>query len=494
MIFLSQSVWNCTINNAAIDCWFLFPNSSMEGAAHGANQTQLTISAAASVRSIVKTFSHVTPGVASHVRMRNLEIHNQSFGTVANALVDIQGMYDSSFSDLTVDAMAGRGLWIHDFTSPAGGNSLAFFNTILDGQGHSGARPLVIEQNNASSNTSSIHFLGGDWGHPGSGQFLVEINGHGNTAFGHISIDNIYMESNNADTTTALIKLADVFQVNFNNVRMTRLSASSTAPGIAISETAINLTGNIGAKNLSVGGGTGCNNTQIITNSVPGAGTGNVGSSSCAIDDYSFLSSEIGDQSQIGNQWIFPNSSTLFGNISSARGASVTPNFPVFLYQPANTVTGLAFFQNTISEWRVGMPANLSDFCFGTNDTLTTCPVRFNSGAPNNSLNLNSSGQLVGLDVNSITNGPGLQIFNTSTTCTTGASVGATCTTANITLPVTEPDTNYRMWCMGRGFAAGVPVFLSATNVSTTQFTISIAALTAAAASFSSYDCVAGHN
>jgi hypothetical protein len=304
-----------------------------------------------------------------------------------------------------------------------------------------------------------VHFFGGDFGHPGAGQFLVEINGHGTGSFGLIGFSDIYMESNTTDTTTAIIKVADVTQVNFNNVRMTRLAGTSTAAGIAISETAGNLTGNIGAKNLAVGGGNGCTSTNIITNSVPGAGTGNIATPSCALGDYTFLSSELGDQSQIGNQWQFPNGSSLFGNISSARGASVTPNFPVFLYQPVNTVTGLAFFQNTISEWRVGMPANLSDFCFGVNDTLTTCPVRFSASAPNNSLNLNSSGQLAGLSVASITNGPGLQIFNTSTTCSTGASVGATCTTANITLPVTEPDTNYRMWCTGRGFASGIPFF-----------------------------------
>lgn len=92
-----------------------------------------------------------------------------------------------------------------------------------------------------------------------------------------------------------------------------------------------------------------------------------------------------------------------------------------------------------------------------------------------------------------ITSRTGLQIFNTTTTCTTGASVGATCTTAAINLPVAEPDTSYRLVCTGKGLT-NVPVVIATTNSSATQFTITIAALTAAAASFASYDCVAGHN
>jgi hypothetical protein len=381
LVLLGQTVWNCTINNAAQDCWFVFSNSSIEGPNHGVNFQQLTVSAGASVRSIVKTFSHVTPGVATHFKLSGLEIHNQSNGTIANAVVDVQGAYDSSFWNLTIDHFGGRGLWIHDFTAPAGGNSLALYNTLLDGQHVSGARPLVIEQNNgATANLSGVHFFGGDFGHPGAGQFLIELNGHGTGGFGLVGFSDIYMESNNTDTTTALIKVADVLQVNFNNVRMTRLSGSSTAAGIAVSESAVNLTGNIGAKNIQVGGGSGCNSTNIITNSVPGSGTGNVSTGSCALSDYSFLSSEIGDQSQIGSQWQFPNSSTLFGNVSSARSNSITPNFPVYIFQAAAIPTGLAIAQNTISEWRIGMPASSANFCFGLNDTLTSCAATLTTG------------------------------------------------------------------------------------------------------------------
>jgi hypothetical protein len=95
--------------------------------------------------------------------------------------------------------------------------------------------------------------------------------------------------------------------------------------------------------------------------------------------------------------------------------------------------------------------------------------------------------QLTGL-----ANGTGLQVFNTSTTCTTGASIGSTCTTAAISLPVGYSDTSYRLSCTGVG-TTNVPIVETYTKSNTT-FTITIAALTAAAASFSSYDCIAGHN
>jgi hypothetical protein len=92
-----------------------------------------------------------------------------------------------------------------------------------------------------------------------------------------------------------------------------------------------------------------------------------------------------------------------------------------------------------------------------------------------------------------LTSGTGLQIFNTTTTCTTAGSVGATCTTGAISLPVAEADTSYRVTCTGKGPTA-VPVISTIANSSATQFTITIAALTAVAASFTSFDCIAGHN
>lgn len=104
-----------------------------------------------------------------------------------------------------------------------------------------------------------------------------------------------------------------------------------------------------------------------------------------------------------------------------------------------------------------------------------------------------SNSPIFGISQTGIVNQPGLQIFNTTTTCTTAATVGSTCTTAAITLPVADADTSYRISCTGKG-PTGVPAIVATANSSATQFTITIAALTAAAASYASYDCMAGHN
>jgi hypothetical protein len=98
-----------------------------------------------------------------------------------------------------------------------------------------------------------------------------------------------------------------------------------------------------------------------------------------------------------------------------------------------------------------------------------------------------------GISTTGITNNTGIQAFNTTTTCTTAGAIGALCTTAAITLPVAYADTNYRLTCTGQAPTANVPIVESYTKSNTT-FTLNIAALTAAAASFTSFDCIAVHN
>jgi hypothetical protein len=91
-----------------------------------------------------------------------------------------------------------------------------------------------------------------------------------------------------------------------------------------------------------------------------------------------------------------------------------------------------------------------------------------------------------------LSNGTGDQLFNVTNTCTTAASAGATCTTAAETLPVAYGDTSYRVVCVGLA-PTNIPVIQTVTKSNTT-FTITIASLTAAAATYTSYDCRAGHN
>lgn len=86
-----------------------------------------------------------------------------------------------------------------------------------------------------------------------------------------------------------------------------------------------------------------------------------------------------------------------------------------------------------------------------------------------------------------------LQMFNTTTTCTTAATISTPCTTAAITLPAAEADTNYRISCTGLPAVTGFPQIQTITKSNTT-FTITLNNLTAAAASYTSFDCLVGHN
>lgn len=114
-----------------------------------------------------------------------------------------------------------------------------------------------------------------------------------------------------------------------------------------------------------------------------------------------------------------------------------------------------------------------------------------------------SAGNLTGISVTNgvfttptvtgLTNGTGLQVFNTTTTCTTAATISTPCTTAAITLPVAYADTNYRIVCNGLATVTAFPQIQTITKSNTT-FTITLNNLTAAAASYGSFDCIAAHN
>lgn len=172
---------------------------------------------------------------------------------------------------------------------------------------------------------------------------------------------------------------------------------------------------------------------------------------------------------------------TLNPSFESTGGTVYFPeiNLGALTVDPAGAVAGSLFYRSDLTRLRYFDSSWHSIPGLDTTDTLTNKTL--------------TSPTLTSPTINLLTNGTGLQVFNTTTTCTTAASVGATCTTAAISLPVAEADISYRVVCIGKSIT-NVPVVIATTNSSTTQFTITIAALTAAAATFSSYDCMAGHN
>lgn len=94
--------------------------------------------------------------------------------------------------------------------------------------------------------------------------------------------------------------------------------------------------------------------------------------------------------------------------------------------------------------------------------------------------------------INGYGNALGLQAFNTTTTCTTAATINTPCTTAAISLPVGYADTNYRVSLTGLGVTT-FPQIQTVTK-SNGSFTITLNNLTAAAASYTSFDVIVTHN
>jgi hypothetical protein len=119
-------------------------------------------------------------------------------------------------------------------------------------------------------------------------------------------------------------------------------------------------------------------------------------------------------------------------------------------------------------------------------------PISTTNQTGTGNLVLDSSPNLLMPMLNGIRNGTGLQLFNTTTTCATAPSMGATCKTGAIPLPVGYANTNYRVQCTGMD-PTNLPVVETVTKSKLT-FTITLVALTPAAATYSSYDCIIGHN
>ena len=91
-------------------------------------------------------------------------------------------------------------------------------------------------------------------------------------------------------------------------------------------------------------------------------------------------------------------------------------------------------------------------------------------------------------------NGSGSKHVRSITTCTTAAAVGATCTTASIDWPGADfADANYTLTCSLSGTQTNVPVIVGTTKAAG-NFTVTIAALTAAAASTDKIECIAVHD
>lgn len=92
-----------------------------------------------------------------------------------------------------------------------------------------------------------------------------------------------------------------------------------------------------------------------------------------------------------------------------------------------------------------------------------------------------------------VTSGSGFKHQRFGASCTTGASVGASCNTA-VTWTVAFADANYSAVCTVNGITSGVPTQINVNSKTGAGMNISIAALTAVAAQASGFDCIAVHD
>ena len=269
LLLPAGAIWFCEIRNPSASCITLASDSALVGLGHGVNSTHLVLAVGTNVASVLKLGGR---GVSSHYRVDGLEVtgncsaFSHCAGTITNAVVDVSGVYDSSFRNLSIDGFQSTiGLWIHDAGPTSGGNSIDFYSLLVDGCALAGAQPLVISQAFAAG-LGDIRFYGGDFGHPGTGHSLITI--FGNSQRTQASISDVfffgtYMEANALDATTPIVFLSDALNVQFNGAKLLRGSRSSTAYGFAVIETRPGASNNVGLDNTVVTGGTGHNLIQV---------------------------------------------------------------------------------------------------------------------------------------------------------------------------------------------------------------------------------------
>jgi hypothetical protein len=197
-------------------------------------------------------------------KVSNVWIENDNAAsTVTNGLLNLTGAYDSVINDVKLvgyapsagTGTAGCLFYAGDAAGNVGANADDVSNMLLEGLYYTGTQLMCIHPTHGAY-IGPIHFHGGDWSHPGPGKNSVKIDQVNTTHSYGISFTDIYLETNNADTTTATFSVSDTLSPSFNNIYISRLDASSTAPCLYFNDTGSGATDNISIKNLSCVGGT----------------------------------------------------------------------------------------------------------------------------------------------------------------------------------------------------------------------------------------------
>jgi hypothetical protein len=253
------AVWNVTINNGTSSAIKVFGASSVVAFCSQQQSFELKLAAAGNVASLV---TNDQTCASCSFRLYGFMLYNTLLGTVANAMMDLSNLGNNAeVTGINIATFTGKGLWIH------GGNSESTFSAVnVDGSQKTGAAPCTIETTSSSLETMRFYAL--DCQHPGPGQSLLVINGHGAANLSGLTFVGSHFEGSSTDTTTPFISLTDAKNIAFYSPFWNSLDAGSTNYGLTISQTVLNLTDGITVVNATHGNGNFINDTirsKIIT-------------------------------------------------------------------------------------------------------------------------------------------------------------------------------------------------------------------------------------
>lgn len=440
----SSGTWTVTITGGATSAFKMFDASTLNGGCNGNNCLIITLANAANVASML-TNNQISGLI--EFKVTGLKFYNTLNGTVANAMVDFNNIEATTvIRDVSVNTFAGRGLWIHGAASV-----VLFDNFWVEGAFVAGAKPLVIES--TGSTVSSISFVGGAIEHPGAGQFTANLDGHGAASLGPIHFIGTHFEGSNSDTTTSLIENKDAKGTTFLGCAVNTLAGGSTAYAFQLDETVAGQSHGFAVVGGSVAG------TRV--------GKDNIRATTFGGDGPAF--------------W-FPGNPTDINDIAQIGGI-------LFSNDQSIEVFGKEIIDASADFRGVATPAGIAGFnrCFsngGLQFTLECNPN--NTGA----FPIPLTGNIAGTHADS-----GFIQSAAAAGCTTAASIGGICVTpTTITWPTAFADTNYKVACQGVGVLTNFPIISSATIGAAASITVQTMALTAAAASFGTINCIAIHN
>jgi hypothetical protein len=388
--------------------------SALVSDCYGTNQASVIMGSSAHVNAMLECYSLTT--ACYHTTVRGIELAQDALGKVDNAILDAPNWYDSTFEDLSLSYGKGKMLWVHTVSGSVQSNSLYCYGTTVDCVNTAGCQPVVISGSGANGAANGIHFFGGDWGHPGTGQYLLSIDG--GTTFGlqGITFHGMYFEGNTSgDTTTDLIHITDAINVGFFGLHSTFLQASSAAVGVHILQSGASNTEGISLHNYSQTGSTGNAVTTTVTGCTNlGIQTNALGPNLTTIPEYQCMSSYAtrASRSIIGQLYLDGNTIGTATNCAAA-GTAASPS----VASCASAVAG--------------------HFSCATNATGATCTVNTTAVTANSEIFVFESDTAVTGTALGVTCNTGTNVLPTSRLL--ASSVAATSFTINLGTVTTNP-------------------------------------------------------